>query len=220
MRLWLSDKAAKAMKDLPSAMKGLEGQKAAPAGDETAEAKEKRLKDEEARAAQKASRDQLRETTAKADVELNRALDAAQAAERLARDTEHRLSERKKDAKHCRAAVEDAERRLEEAQKALERVRKEATRAEEQVPQLAAQLETEKTALGTEKERLQKALTEADAAWREVNPRNKKKRDRRPRHAAIQLLGIRPPVEAESEGQEGEGQDGASGEGPVGDAIA
>lgn len=213
MRLWLSDKAAKAMKDLPSAMKGLEGQKAAAAGDETAEAKDKRVKEEEARAAQKASRDQLRETTAKADVELNRALDAAQTAERQTRDTEHRLSERKKDAKHCRAAVEDAERRLEEAQKALERVRKEATRAEEQVPQLAAQLDTEKTAFVTEKERLQKALTEADAAWRDVNPRNKKKRDRRPRHAAIQLLGIRPPVE--TEGHEDDVQDGASGEGEL-----
>src|SRR5690606_38136078 len=134
---------------------------------------------------------ELREATAKADAELAQALDAAQSAERQLKDVEYRLIERKKDAKHCRAAVEDAERRLEEAQKALERVRKEAARAEEQVPQLETQVETEKTALTAQKERLQKALAEADTAWRGVHPRNKKKRDRRARHAAIQLLGIR-----------------------------
>lgn len=200
MRLWLSDKAAKAMKDLPAAMKGLDEKKAAPQAGADGD---KRRQDDEARDAKKEAKKELKEVTAKADAELAEALSAAQAAERQLKDVEFRLSERKKDAKHSRTAVEDAERRLEEAQKALERVRKEAARAEEQVPQLEAQLEGEKTALTSQKERLQKALTEADTAWRGVHPRNKKKRDRRPRHAAIQLLGIRPP--AETDGPEGQG---------------
>lgn len=204
MRLWLSDKAAKAMKDLPAAMKGLDPKKAAPEGGADAG---KRQQDDEARDAKKEAKKELKESTAKADVELLEALDAAQAAERQVKDVEYRLGERKKDAKHCRVAVEDAQRRLEEAQKALERVRKEAARAEEQVPQLEAQLEGEKTALTSQKERLQKALTESDTAWRGVHPRNKKKRDRRPRHAAIQMLGIRPPVEHEgAEGAESTGE--------------
>lgn len=211
MRLWLSDKAAKAMKDLPAAMKGLDEGKKAAAADSPEARDEKRRQEEEARGAKKDAKKELKETTAKADAELAEALAAAQASERQVHDVEHRLGERRKDAKHSRTAVEDAERRLEEAQKALERVRKEAARAEEHVPQLEAQLETEKGALTGQKERLQKALTEADAAWRGVHPRNKKKRDRRARHAAIQLLGIRPPAEHETSG-EGE-VEAAEGEG-------
>ncbi len=203
MRLWLSDKAAKAMKDLPAAMKGLDEKKAAAQGSVDAD---KRRQDDEARDAKKEAKKELKEATAKADADLAEALGAAQAAERQVTDVEFRLTERRKDAKHCRTAVEDAERRLEEAQKALERVRKEAARAEEQVPQLESQLEAEKTTLTGHKERLQKALAEADTAWRGVHPRNKKKRDRRARHAAIQLLGIRPP--AENEGPEGASAEG------------
>jgi chromosome segregation ATPase len=201
MRLWLSDKAAKAMKDLPAAMKSLSGD-AKAAGEEPKDAADRKLKDEE-QAKQKEQRNALKEATAKADAELHEALNGCQAASRQAEETEHRLGERKKDAKFTRQAVEDAQRRLEEAQKALERVKKEQARAEEQVPQLEQQLETEKKDLETRQERLQKALGEADAAWRQVHPRNRKKRDRRARHAAVQLLGSRAPEELPDEGDEG-----------------
>jgi chromosome segregation ATPase len=213
MRLWLSDKAAKAMKDLPAAMKAASDGQPKPAGEAGAEAKDdKRAKEDEAREAKKEAKKELKEATAKADAELADAFAAAQGLEKQAHDLEYRVGERKKDAKHSRQAVEDAERRLEEAQKALERAKKEAARAEEQVPQLEAQLETLKGELGGKKERLQKALGEADAAWRDVHPRNRKKRDRRTRHAAIQLLGIRPPAENEGEG---EGEAGAAPEAPT-----
>lgn len=205
MRLWLSDKAAKAMKDLPAAMKGLSGGEAKPAGEEQKDAAADKKRQDDERDKQKEQRNALKEATAKADAELTQALDGCQGADRKHKETEHRLGERRKDVKFSRQAVEDAQRRLEEAQRALERVKKELARAEEQVPQLEQQLEAELKDFEAQQERLQKALGEADAAWRQVHPRNRKKRDRRTRHAAVQLLGSRAPVEQpETDEVEGE----------------
>lgn len=208
MRLWLSEKAQKALDEVPEAMKGLDPAKAAePATPEARE--EKRRAEEAAREAKKEAKKDLREATTRADEGLHEALAAAEAADRKVHDLDFRLAERRKDARHGAQAVADAERRLADAQAALERAKKEHARAEAEVPTLEAELEAERTRLGTTKEALQQALGEADAAWRTVHPRNRKKRDRRPRHAAIQLLGIRKDAAGEGENGEAEGDAGA-----------
>lgn len=205
VKLWLSDKAAKAMKDVPEAMKSLSETKPADAAADAA-AKDKRKAEEEAREAKKEAKKEVKEATAKADADLSTALNACSAASTKMRELEHKLGERRKDAKHCKNAVEEATKRLEDAQKLLERTKKELVRAEADVPALEAQLATDTTALNGLKETLQKALAEADGAWRAVHPRNRKKRDRRTRHAAVQLVGAPPePEEPDADAQAFEG---------------
>ena len=210
MRLWLSDKAQKALNDVPEAMKNLgKPEGAAPA--DAAEKERKRAEEAAAREAKKGAKKELKEGTAKADDALADALTAAQGLSVKVRELEHKLGERRKDAKHSKTAVEDAERRVEEAQKLLERTKKELARAEADVPTLEAQFNTETATFGAAKDTLQKALVEADGAWRAVHPRLRKKRDRRSRHAAVQIVGAQPeePSADEAEGNDAEGQPAA-----------
>ena len=213
MRLWLSDKAARAMKNLPPedyvtceqhgkqrygrTPKELEQEKGtwlcseclkALESQQGAQRDEKRRKEDEEREARKVAKKAARDATGTADDELAETLRVCKDMNRGVRELQHRLRERRKDLQHGPAAIAEAEERLRAAQAALEAARRGLARAEQEVPALETQLGGEREALNGKVAGLEKALDEADAAWKGVPPRNRKKRDRRTRHAAVQIV--------------------------------
>lgn len=213
MRLWLSDKAARAMKNLPpedyitceqhgrqryartpreheaekgawacsECLKGLESQQG-QARDE------KRRKEEEERDQRKAAKKAAKDATTTSDETLAAALRGCKDQNRQVRELQHKLRERRKDLDHGPAAIAEAEARLQAAQEALQEARRMMTRAEQEVPSLEAQLGGEREALNNKVAELETALDTADQAWKTVAPRNRKRRDRRTRHAAVQIV--------------------------------
>ena len=213
MRLWLSEKAARAMKNLPPedyitceqhgrqryarTPKELEESKGAWMCGECLKAlesqlgqarSEQRKKEEEEREARKAAKKAARSATEQADDTLAETLHACKELNRKVRDTQHRLRERRKDLDHGPAAIAEAEERLREAERALAEARKALERGQQEVPALEAQLGGEREALNQQVVVLEKALDEADNLWKGVPPRNRKRRDRRTRHAAVQIV--------------------------------
>lgn len=213
MRLWLSEKAARAMKNLPpedyvqceqhgrqryartpkeqeeakgawmcaECLKALESQQGA------ARSEQKKKEDEE-REARKAAKKAAKGATGQADDTLAEALQACKELNRKVRETQHRLRERRKDLDHGPAAIAEAEEKLREAQRVLDEARRSLERGQQEVPALETQLGGERDALNQQVVVLEKSLDDADGLWKAVPPRDRKRRDRRTRHAAVQIV--------------------------------
>ena len=249
MRLWLSDKASKQLKGEAPPAETLEctehgTQAYVRTPPELAEAfgawacgectrqaaakerdarEEKRRQEEAAREAKKNAKKSAKDGLTKADDELSETLKEAQVFNATVRATKQRLRDRRRRLKFARRAREDAERALEEAKAAFEQATAELERAETAVPPLEERLDGEKTELTTFIERLKQRLEVADEAWRAIPPKQRKRRDRRTRHQAVQLVeahrpGAEDPDLDEDEAAERPATD-AAGEAPAADAA-
>ena len=227
MRLWLSDLASKQLKgEMPPeeyfecAEHGKQAYVRTPealvetlgkwtcgecvrqtAAKEREEKEAKKKAEAEARDAKKAAKRAAKDALTNSDEELAVALAECQAFNTEVRTTKQKLRDRRRRMKFARRKLEECQLALVEAQAALERARTELSGSEEAVPPLESALDEQQEQLVAFVTRLKKALDTADEAWKAIPPKQRKMRDRRARHQAVQL------VEAHVPGAEDEDED-------------
>lgn len=213
MRLFLSEKAARALKNLPpedfvqcethgkqryarTPQKFVEGRgewmcgeclREIVAKDRASEA-EARKADDAAQEAKRNARKTARDNQARADAELTDSLMACEVVDHAMDDYQRTLAERRAQAAAAEERIALAEEQLRAAQRALDLAREELESARTGMAPLEQEIAQHQGQLDEALGRLKTALDASDEAWRGAPPAVKKKRNRRPRHAALDLL--------------------------------
>lgn len=229
MRLWLSDKASKQLRGEVPPAEFLEceahgkqayvripeelveamgvwgcGECVRQAGAREREAREaKRRQEEEAREAKKAAKKAAKEAVEKADAALQEALAEAQEVNGKVRAVKQKLRDRRRRLKFAQRSVEERRAQLEEIKALLAEAEAELKQAEAAVPPLEEKLAAERGELAGYVERLRGALLAADEAWKAIPPKQRKRRNRRARHQAVQLVEAHAPPGSEPVAAEG-----------------
>lgn len=213
MRLYLSDKAARALKNLPPEdymeceTHGRQRYARTPrplveargewmcsecvksAEAELAEVtKAKREEEAAAKDAKKAAKKAAKSATQEADDSLAEQLGVCKERNRVVRELQQGLKDLRTAQETAQAQIADAQARIAQAQLDMQAAEALLTESQAKVPGVEAELEAERGHLDTEVVELQERLNVADDAWKEISPRQRKKRDRRSRHSAVQIV--------------------------------
>ena len=237
MRLYLSDKAARALKNLPpedymeceehgrqryartpkplveSRGEWMCGECLKSCEDELAElTRAKREEESAAKEAKKAAKKAAQSATSAADESLAEQLSTCKDRNRQVRELQQGLKALITAQATAEEQIADARARIEQAQRDLAEAEALLAESAAKVPGVEAELETERGRLDVEVAALQERLTAADEAWKELPPRQRKKRDRRSRHSAVQIVNANKRWHERRDGAEGDDEVAEAGE--------